>query len=316
MSDKELASAIYCVANERKCDVYLFAGEISRDSSDAFIRHCPNEVRQNAILILASYGGDAAAAFRLTRYLQERYEGSWALFIPFMCKSAGTIVALGADELIMSNMGELGPLDVQVREPDELWEYRSGLIPSEALKTIQSEAFSFFEETFLKIRGSSGAQIATRTAAEIASQLTVGLFEPLIRQINPLRGAHNRLSMRIAEEYGSRLGTPNVREGTLQRLVYQYPSHNFVVDFREATELFHNVSPPTEAQDSLARCLDPLVMHAIAGEFVVLHLSNEQFLSELVKENGIADTPEPVSESGVEKTEGDNSDQEDSGDDD
>ena len=215
----------------------------------------------------------------------------------------------------MSNMGELGPLDVQVSEPDELWEYRSGLIPSEALKIIQFEAFAFFEQTFLKIRASSRTQIATRTAAEIASQLTVGLFEPLISQIDPLRGAHNRLSMRIAEEYGNRLDTPNVKEGTLHKLVYQYPSHDFVVDYREAAELFHNVNLPTDAEYFLAQSLDPYVTHAIAGDPVVLHLSNEKFLSELM-ENDDTESSKQVDESIFEEMEGDNNGEKHSGDED
>ena len=315
MSDNRLASAIIAVAKERKSDVYLFAGEISRQTSDNFIKCCPDKAKQKAILLLASFGGDAAAAFRITRYLQERYKKGWTLFIPAMCKSAGTIVALGASELVMSNMGELGPLDVQVSEPDELWEYRSGLIPSEALKIIQFEAFAFFEQAFLKIRASSRTQIATRTAAEIASQLTVGLFEPLISQIDPLRDAHNRLSMRIAEEYGIRLDTPNVKEKTLHKLVHQYPSHDFVVDYREAAELFHNVDLPTDAECALAQSLDPYVAQAISGDPVVLHLTNEQFLGELM-ENDVADLSKQVDESIFEEKEGDNNGQEHPGDED
>ena len=74
MSDNGLAGTIVEVAKERNSDVYLFAGEISRQTSDDFIKCCPDEAKPHAILLLASFGGDAAAAFRLTRYLQERYK--------------------------------------------------------------------------------------------------------------------------------------------------------------------------------------------------------------------------------------------------
>ena len=37
------------------------------------------------------------------------------------CKSAGTLLALGADEIIMSNLSELGPLDIQLPDRDYIW---------------------------------------------------------------------------------------------------------------------------------------------------------------------------------------------------
>lgn len=284
MSDNQLGACITQVAKERNCDVYLFAGVISKPNCDAFIKCCPEKTRSHAFLLLASYGGEVEAAFRLTRHLQSHYGENWSLYIPALCKSAGTLVALGAGELVMSIMGELGPLDVQVREPDELWEHRSGLIPTEALKTIQREAFAFFNHSFLEIRAGTYSQVATRTAAEIASQLTIGLFEPLVRQIDPLRDAHNRLLMRIAEEYGKRLGTPNVKEGTLHKLVYEYPSHEFVVDFQEAKELFEKVNLPTTAEHTIAEEFSPHIAKALTGIPLVAHLSSEQFLKELAED--------------------------------
>jgi ClpP class serine protease len=36
------------------------------------------------------------------------------------CKSAGTLIALGANELAFGEHGELGPLDVQIAKRDEV----------------------------------------------------------------------------------------------------------------------------------------------------------------------------------------------------
>ena len=281
MRDHPLKSAIQRVVREQNCDIYLYAGDIERQTCGRIINIGIETPRSRALLILSSFGGDAHAAYRLTRHMQDEYNGMLTLFIPTVCKSAGTLVAIGADELVMSPHGELGPLDVQVSERDELWERRSGLVPTQALETIREEAFTFFEQFFLSLIARSGSQITTITAAEIASQLTIGLFEPFVDQIDPLRVADIRLSMRIAEEYGTRLRTENVKEGTIRKLVYEYPSHGFVLDKKEAISLFENVRTPTPAEIELADVIAPIVDEALDldKDALALHLSDEEFLA-------------------------------------
>lgn len=60
----------------------------------------------------------------------------FTLFVSGLCKSAGTLVAVGAHELIMSDYGELGPLDVQMPKQDAVWEMQSGLTVMSTLNTL------------------------------------------------------------------------------------------------------------------------------------------------------------------------------------
>ena len=282
MADNPLKRAVERVVGEHACDVYLYAGDIDRKTCDLIMDSCPEVPKPNALLMLSTFGGDVHAAYRLTRYLRNKYEEDLVLFIPTVCKSAGTLVAIGADELVMSLYGELGPLDVQVRERDELGEFRSGLVPTQALETVREEAFTFFEDSFLKLRARSGLQITTRTAAEIASQMTVGLFGPLVGQIDPLRVADIRLSMRIAEDYGQRLRTNNVKDDTIHTLVYEYPSHAYVLDRTEARRLFENVRVPTVAETQLAEEIAPVTQNSLHGEEpLAICLSDDEFLEKL-----------------------------------
>ena len=71
------------------------------------------------------------------------------LYVSGFCKSAGTLVALGAHELTMSDHGELGPLDVQLLKKDEIWETQSGLTAMDTLSAYKLQAFEPFEEFFL-----------------------------------------------------------------------------------------------------------------------------------------------------------------------
>ena len=280
MDDHPLKQAIERVVEEQACDVYLYAGVVDKDACDSLIDDVPEEPKGKAFLILSTYGGDANAAYRLTRFLQNVYPDELVIFIPDVCKSAGTLIALGANELVFSHHGELGPLDVQLQERDEIWEYRSGLLPFKALEITCNQAFEYFEDSFLRLRASSGLQITTRTAAEIAAELAQGLVESLAGQIDPLRVADTHLWMRIAEEYGKRLckRSQNAKEDTIKKLVYEYPSHGFVLDKEEAKELFNRVREPTEAEMQLFSQVDILMEFALRGPALARLISDKEFL--------------------------------------
>ncbi|GMV19492.1 MAG: hypothetical protein AMXMBFR56_77160 [Polyangiaceae bacterium] len=101
------------------------------------------------------------------------------------CKSAGTLIALGANSLTLFDNAELGPLDVQVRKADELGEMGSGLTPMQALTTLEARVSQMFRTVFLDARFET--QLPTKLAAEIAATLTTGVYAPMFSQIDPLR---------------------------------------------------------------------------------------------------------------------------------
>ena len=278
MPTQELKEAILRVAEENSADVYLYAGGLHSGSVNDLINCRPENPKQDALLLLYTNGGDAHEAYKLTRFFRAQYSGEFTIFLPSVCKSAGTLVAIGADKVIMSPQGELGPLDVQISERDELWEYRSGLIPSQALKTIREEAMDFFIDCFLRLRAGTGLQLTTRTSVEMAADATIGLFEPLLRQVDPLRVAEIYLSMRIAEEYSNRLNSRNVKEGAVRKLVYEYPSHNFVIDYQEASDLFEIVELSNVAEDMLHERLQELDINPRSNQPIAACLSDPRFL--------------------------------------
>ena len=67
----------------------------------------PMASRTKEVLILVTTGGDANAAFRIARCLQQKY-AEFNLFTPGWCKSAGTLIASGAHKIYMGDLGELG----------------------------------------------------------------------------------------------------------------------------------------------------------------------------------------------------------------
>jgi len=67
----------------------------------------------NIDLILYTKGGDVLTALRLVQLIYE-YTDKFSVLIPFKAYSAGTLISLGASEIIMTKMAELSPVDPNV----------------------------------------------------------------------------------------------------------------------------------------------------------------------------------------------------------
>ncbi len=64
--------------------------------------------------IIHSPGGDANAAEKIIQLCREHCRKAFRVIIPNMAKSAATLIALGADSIVMGHCSELGPIDAQV----------------------------------------------------------------------------------------------------------------------------------------------------------------------------------------------------------
>jgi hypothetical protein len=258
---EDIQAVIDKYANDNNTDILGYFGQITRNADDYIIDLCRNrKLRKNILLVLATLGGDPNAGYRIARCLQEAYKtvnhpreiakttkkGNFSVFVDGRCKSAGTLICLGADKLIMSGNAELGPIDIQLRKREEVGESESGLTPVQAIRSLEMQSRGMFTRYFASLRFSERLSFSTKMAADIAKGLTVGLMSPIYEQIDPIRLAEMDRSMRIAREYAERLGAENLRDGTLDKLLGDYPSHGFVIDRGEAKKLFKNVEHPDQ----------------------------------------------------------------------
>lgn len=73
---------------------------------------------ENTELMLHTPGGDIDAAEKLILMIRDKIgEAGFRIVVPHLAKSAGTLMVLGADTVVMSDTSELGPIDPQVRLP-------------------------------------------------------------------------------------------------------------------------------------------------------------------------------------------------------
>ena len=190
-----------------------------------------------------------------------------------MCKSAGTLIALGASEIYMPPVSESGPLDVQLRRRDEIGQRQSGMVVRTALNGLATEAMSVFELVMIGITLRSSQSISFDVASRVASTIATGVMAPLYAQIDPQSLGNDLRNLAVATEYGNRLIEygGNATKETVRQLVEDYPAHEFIIDSVEARKLFTTVKEPTEEIDNLTFALGEIV-YTVQSPQVILRL--------------------------------------------
>lgn len=257
-------------------DVVIYSGGIGRDGYEKFCKILSQPKRSKLLFILNTYGGDPNAGYRIARAAVHNYGAAdFHILIPTFCKSAGTLICIGSTHIVMADQAELGPLDVQLRKQDELFQQSSGLDILRGVTFLQDEALSTFRSYLVDING--GAVLSTRVASEIASELVIGLYEPLFAQVDPVKLGEMNAALEIARHYGERLDRQSMilKEGALTKLIMGYPTHGFVIDRAEARQLFKNVTAPDNDQKMLCDLFreSPLSGAASATSAIVLKLN-------------------------------------------
>lgn len=228
-------------------DFLLINGEMSEAMFGTVMRTV-SKYRRNKklVIIVVTYGGVANPTYRTARYLQSVYDEIHA-FVPSLCKSAGTLMVTAAHTLIISPFGEIGPLDVQLMQKDEILGRRSGLTTRSALSDLKAHAFDLFQHFMIEIIGSSQGAVSFRLASDISARTTARLMSKIYEQVNPDALGQDFRDLNVAEKYGERLNMKyhNLKSDGIKRLVYEYPSHDFVIDLEEAREVYERASLPT-----------------------------------------------------------------------
>lgn len=94
-----------------------FETSIAQDVIDIFINQLDSIGTTNKIsLYLYTRGGDTAAAWNIVNLLRQ-YCDELQVVIPHKAHSAGTLISIGANSIIMTKQATLGPIDPSVNTP-------------------------------------------------------------------------------------------------------------------------------------------------------------------------------------------------------
>lgn len=92
------------------------ASMMLKDVLPLFANHMRSDANRKVDVFIFTHGGDTLAGFGLARLLRE-YCDYVGVLIPDICHSAGTLFALGANEIVMAKGATLSPIDPSVNGP-------------------------------------------------------------------------------------------------------------------------------------------------------------------------------------------------------
>jgi len=184
-------------------------------------------------LFLYTRGGDVSVPWRIVTMIRE-FCDEFSVLIPYKAHSAGTMIALGADRIVMGRKAELSPIDpTLVRAVIG----EATVPPPEISVEDVSSYISFMRERANITDQSALAQVVSQLASHL-TPLTLGSVN---RQYSHIRlVARKLLTSRKEKIEEGRIGT------IIEALTEKMYSHGHAIGRREATELGLPVDKPDE----------------------------------------------------------------------
>jgi hypothetical protein len=194
-------------------------------------------------VILESGGGSLDSAYKVVLFLRS-FVKDVHVYVPCRAKSAATLIAIGADRVVMSPYAELGPLDTQITDPRNPATHVSALDCYRSVDYVREFGVQTIPTALKVMLSETQALIPLAQLVESATTFAIGGVKPLLEQIKGLDfGAWGR-TLRIGETYAKevrlRLHHPSTEkdaEWLATKLVYGYPHHLYPIDRAEAKSL-------------------------------------------------------------------------------
>lgn len=168
-------------------------------------------------LLLHTPGGDVDAAEKLITLVRSTVgeDGQLRVIVPDYAKSAGTLMALGANTIVMSDSSELGPIDPQASSRDG---HGNDMVYS-VLTYLNA-----YEE----------AREALADNADEANRITFDKFDPvLVRKFKSVRDR----ARQFAENLLKRRGANFSKVASELMDVSRYPSHGQMIGWERARDI-------------------------------------------------------------------------------
>ncbi len=227
--------------------------------------------RKKIALVIDSPGGDAHCTYQIATTFRRRC-GGYSALVPKWAKSAATLLALGADQLIVGPDAQFGPLDVQYTESRRK-PHQSALNEVQILERLHSNAIEAIDQTmlFLSRRLELQAQEMDEFLPPVMD-FVAKEFEPLFSKVDVVHWTFMSRLLRVAHDYAVRLLLPKYGQSAAQRiarsLVEAYPGHDFNVDGNELRSIGIETTEPDGKLASLVDDLHDLVGGVSAIGFI------------------------------------------------
>lgn len=204
-------------------------------------------------IILSSGGGNIYAAYKIVKILRDKCS-ELNIAIPLYAKSAATLISLAANKIYMAPQSELGPLDFIMEHPTEEGIQISALDGVAPVEYFTGVGVNIMKKVFDWVRNE--ISLGRKDSLEIARCYADDCIKPILAKLDPsvvnmcyreLLKAY-RYGLEFLTEYMFSEEKNKVRKasGIMKELVWEYPSHSFAIDFKQAHDLGLKVFRSTE----------------------------------------------------------------------
>lgn len=201
-------------------------------------------------LFLSTRGGDTEAPWRVVSLVRE-YCDHFAVVIPHRAMSAGTLVALGADEIVMTPLSALGPIDPSRSHP---------LLPSvQGAKEPEPISVQDMRHAMEFVRRPSGAGSEIPYTPEAMAQIFAALFDKIhplaIGAIQQTYALAKLVARMCLETHMDPAKDRAQIDAIVDRLCDDYKSHSFQITRKEAVAIG---LPVTAASPEIQKAINDL----------------------------------------------------------
>ena len=177
-----------------------------------------NEQGKDILMIINNPGGAIEPAFQISKLCNNYKKSKFVVVIPRRAKSAATLVSIGANEIHMGDLSELGPIDPQLPNGTPAIGVNDALISLAKIVTEYPGSAPLFSEF-----------ISQKMTLDILGWLTriplsASQYAQKLLSIN-----HNKEGIESKEEEIKKVAAI---------LVETYKDHGFVIDSQEAKNIF------------------------------------------------------------------------------
>ena len=192
-------------------------------------------------VFLYTLGGDTQAAFGFGRTVRGFGAKRISVLVPEKCHSAGTLFAIGADEIIMTAIASLSPIDPSITTP---------LNPMVDVAPGQRQAVP------VSVESVAGYHNLVEKEWKLNDEGKSAAFRILAEKVNPLAlGDVFRTREQIAFLAQKLLGLHRTDESNIQKitetLTRTLGSHDYLISRAEAQEIFGKSQVPDPDDDDL-----------------------------------------------------------------
>jgi len=199
------------------------------------ISNIPQENREIDFLI-TSNGGDPITALRIITILRERFD-KISIIIPYVAYSAATILALGADEILMHPYSNLGPVDPQmsILKPNVFGQQERVHFSSEDIR-------NYIEFIRTDVGITDQAQLITA-------------FNSLSTDVGAINIGHSKRNQQLSLSLSKKMLETHLKDdkalSIAQALNISYYHHGYAVGRKEAKDIGLNIVYPEKELENI-----------------------------------------------------------------